>query len=94
MNAALSLFSDHGARRAAGTESWPCSPRQRLYLRVLMQDIGLDTSHVTAAHRRFFEAACISQPAPDARIDAVLERLTVAQAKALTISLKKENLHA
>lgn len=39
-------------------------------------------------------AACISQPAPYARIDAVLERLTVAQANALTISLKKENPHA
>jgi len=93
MNAATSLFRTRGERRALGTEQWPCSPRQRLYIRVLMQDCGLATDRVTVAHRRFFRDADIPQPIPDQRIDAVLAKLTVAQAKALTRALMKESSH-
>jgi hypothetical protein len=66
------------------------TPHQRLYIRTSMQQLDLDTTHMTAFHRRFFEAAGLPQPDPDARIDAVLCALTKTQASALITALRKE----
>ena len=65
------------------------TPHQRLYIRTLMRQLDLDTRYVTAAHRRFFEAAGIS-PEPNSGIDPVLCNLTKSKASALISALKKE----
>lgn len=77
-------------RGPRNTWSTPSTPHQRLYIRTLMQQLELDTLRVTPLHRRFFDAAKLTQPAADARIDAVLCALTRMQASNLIDALKPE----
>jgi hypothetical protein len=68
----------------------PSTPPQRSYIRTLMQQIELDSSYMTMFHRRFFEAAQIECPDPNAHIEAVLCALTKTQASALATVLEAE----
>lgn len=91
MNSPLPAPGAFAATRGPrNTWSTPSTPHQRLYIRTLMQQLELDTLRMTLFHRRFFEAAKLTQPAPDARIDAVLCGLTRLQASSLIEALKKE----
>lgn len=66
------------------------TPHQRLYIRTLMRELDLEVGRMTRAHRRFFAASGLAQPEPNERIDAVLCRMTKAQAVALSLALKAE----
>lgn len=66
------------------------TPHQRLHIRTLMQQLDLDTRHMTGLHRRFFKAAALPQPEPNAHIDAVLCALKKHEASALIGALKAE----
>jgi hypothetical protein len=72
------------------THALASTPHQRLYIRTLMTELDLDVQHMTADHRRFFTAASLNQPEPNARIDAVLCGLKKTQATALILALKAE----
>lgn len=67
----------------------PAGPHDRQFIRTLMFELDLDVLYVTAAHRRFFDAAGLTADV-GADVDAVLSRLTKPQAKALAAALKKE----
>jgi len=68
----------------------PCSPHQRLYLRVLMQQLELDTLRLTLMHRRFFEDAKVQFPGAGTDVEHVLSSLSMADASALIRAMKAE----
>lgn len=71
----------------------PSTPHQRLYIRTLMTQLDLDTRYMSAFHRRFFAAAKLPEPAPNASIDAVLCGLSTREASALIAALVDEVPH-
>jgi hypothetical protein len=74
--------------------SQPSTPRQRLYLRCLMDELGLSSFEITLFHRKHFVAADLEFPSCGRRIDDVLTELTRDQASALVKVLEKEKSHA
>ncbi len=72
------------------TPRTPSTPHQRLYARVLMNSLDLDTGRITAMHERYFDAAKIAVPEQGSDVDAVLCGLTRIQASNLIGALQKE----
>ena len=72
------------------TPELPSTPHQRIGIRLLMADLDIDTWRMTPEYRRFLAAADVTQPERNVRIDAVLCRLTKAQATALLAALQSE----
>ena len=72
------------------TRNAPCTPRQRLYIRTLMDRVAIDSYFATLMHRRFFDGAGLTAPTPGAHLDGVLEALTCGQASALIGQLQNE----
>lgn len=89
MNRLSKALSLNGAAGRAVNNA-PSTPHQRLYIRTLMRQLELDSSYMTMFHRRFFEAAQIECPDPNAHIEAVLCALTKTQASALATVLQAE----
>ncbi|MEP7041887.1 MAG: hypothetical protein ABI843_02425 [Dokdonella sp.] len=93
MNAAPLQGSLRGLRTGAATapaRQPNSTPHQRLFARTTMQQLDLDVTHITAFHRRFFEAAGLEQPRSDARVDEVLCALTRSQISALISCMRRE----
>lgn len=68
----------------------PSTPRQRLYIRTMLQQLDLPTDYVTRLNCPTFRAANLEQPRLGRRVDEVLEALTKTQASMLIKALEKE----
>lgn len=67
----------------------PSTPHQRLYARSLMDQRGLSTICIAAAHQRYFRLAGLGERALGRRVDAVLEELTRAEITRLCEALRR-----
>jgi len=75
------------AQRPVG--SFPATPHQRQYARILMRDNDLDTRCFTLAHDRFFRTAAVTPPRHGSEVDAGLCALDRKQITALIQALKQ-----
>lgn len=68
----------------------PSTPHQRLYISSLLIQLELPVSWTNQQIGRYFELATLPAPAPDRKVDDVLEALTKQQASDLIRVLRAE----